>query len=91
MRFRTPTLVGAVVLVAAAGWVASRTGGEFLRSEVMALPLRELKTKRLDPMVKRAYESGQETVFKTRFQWVLIPAMLLLLLELFWIGGSRRP
>ena len=30
LRFRTPTLVVAMVLVAAAGWVASRTGGEFL-------------------------------------------------------------
>ena len=66
------------------------TGGEFLRSEVMALPLRQLKRKRLDPMVKRAYDSGEETVFKTRFQWALIPAMLLLLVELFWLGGSRR-
>jgi Ca-activated chloride channel family protein len=67
------------------------TGGEFLRSEVMTLPLRQLKQKRLDPMVKRAYDSGDETVWKTRFQWALIPAMLLLLLELCWIGGSRRP
>ena len=66
------------------------TGGEFLRSEVMALPLRQLKEKRLDPMVKRTYETGEETVYKTRFQWALIPAMLLLLLELFWMGGSRR-
>jgi Ca-activated chloride channel homolog len=66
------------------------TGGEFLRSQVMTLPLRQLKEKRLDPMVKRAYESGEETVWKTRFQWALIPAMLLLLLELYWIGGSRK-
>lgn len=64
--------------------------GEFLHAKVMALPLRQLKFKRLDPMVKRAYDTGEETVFKTRFQWVLIPAMLLLLLELYLVGGSRR-
>lgn len=30
LRFRAPTLVGAMVLVALAGWAAARTGGEFL-------------------------------------------------------------
>jgi Ca-activated chloride channel family protein len=70
--------------------MAAVTGGEFLRTDVMALPLRQLKEKRLDPMVKRAYEQGEETVYKTRFQWVLIPAMLLLLVELLFVGGSRR-
>ena len=40
-------------------------------------------------MVKRAYEQGEETVFKTRFQWVLIPAVLLLLLEMYLASGSR--
>ncbi len=66
------------------------TGGEFLRTDVMALPLVQLKNKRLDPMVKRAFDGGEETVFKTRFQWVLLPAMLLLVLELLLIGGTRR-
>jgi len=70
--------------------LAEATGGEFLRTDVMALPLVQLKTKRLDPMVKRAFEKGEETVYKTRFQWALIPAMLLLLLELLFVGGSRR-
>src|SRR5690606_26008661 len=70
--------------------LAAVTGGEFLRTDVMALPLVQLKAKRLDPMVKRAYEKGEETVFKTRFQWVLIPAMLLLFVELLFVGGSRR-
>ncbi|MCA8955865.1 MAG: VWA domain-containing protein [Planctomycetes bacterium] len=70
--------------------LASVTGGEFLRTDVMALPLRQLKEKRLDAMVKRAYEKGEETIYKTRFQWVLIPAMLLLLFELIRHGGRRR-
>ena len=75
---------------APAEFTAECVGETPLDMEVMSLPLRQLKRKRLDPMVKRAYDSGEETVFKTRFQWALIPAMLLLLLELFWIGGSRR-
>jgi len=70
--------------------LAESTGGEFLRTDVMALPLIQLKTKRLDPMVKRAFDEGEETVFRTRFQWALIPAMLLLVLELLFVGGSRR-
>ena len=70
--------------------LAESTGGEFLRTDVMALPLVQLKTKRLDPMVKRAFDEGEETVFRTRFQWALIPAMLLLVLELLFVGGSRR-
>jgi len=70
--------------------LAEATGGEFLRTDVMALPLVQLKNKRLDPMIKRAFDKGEETVYKTRFQWALIPAMLLLLLELLFVGGSRR-
>ncbi len=66
------------------------TDGEYLRSEVMALPLRQLKEKRLDAMVKRAYEAGEEVVLKARFQWLLIPAMLLLLLDMAWLGGRRQ-
>lgn len=70
--------------------LAESTGGEFLRTDVMALPLVQLKNKRLDSMVKRAFDQGEETVYKTRFQWLLIPAMLLLFLELLLVGGSRR-
>lgn len=64
--------------------------GEFLRADVMPLPLLELKTKRLDPMVKRAYEAGEETVYKSRFQWTLLPALLLLLWDMIAFGGWRR-
>lgn len=69
--------------------LAGVTGGEFLRADVVALPLLELKQKRLDPMVERAYDAGEDVVYKTRFQWLLLPALLLLLLELAWYGGSR--
>ena len=56
----------------------------------MALPLVELKEKRIDPMLKRAYEAGEDVLRKTRFQWALLPAVLLLLWELLVSGGRRR-
>lgn len=66
------------------------TGGEFVRADVLPLPVVELKEKRLDPMLKRSYDAGEDEVYKTRFQWVLLPAVLLLLLELMFAGGTRR-
>ncbi len=66
------------------------TGGEFVRADVLALPIVELKRMRLDPMLKRAYDSGEDVVHKTRYQWVLLPMILLLLFELLFCGGSRR-
>ena len=69
--------------------ISELTGGEFIRADQMALPLVELKAKRMDPMLKRAYDAGEEVVRKTRFQWVLLPGMLLLLLEMLICGGRR--
>ncbi len=66
------------------------TGGEFLRADVMSLPLLELKAKRLDLMAKRAYEAGEETIYNSRFQWTLLPALLLLLWDMLAFGGWRR-
>ncbi len=65
-------------------------GGEFLRCDVVALPLVELKRKRMDPMLKRAYDAGEETLHQTRFQWALLPAVILLLIEVLLRGGRRR-
>ena len=70
--------------------IAAATGGEFVRADVMPLPLVELKAKRIDPMLQRTYEAGEETMHKTRFQWVLLPAVVLLLAELLRRGGRRR-
>jgi Ca-activated chloride channel family protein len=70
--------------------LAESAGGEFVRADVMPLPLIELKRKRIDPMVARAYEAGEETLRKTRFQWVLLPGVVLLILELLLVGGRRR-
>ncbi len=70
--------------------MAETTGGEFLRADVMPLPLLELRVKRLEPMAKRAYQAGEETIYKSRFQWALLPALLLLLWDMLWWGGWRR-
>ncbi len=70
--------------------MALATGGEFIRADVMPLPLVELKRKRLDPMLDRVYEDGEETLLKTRYQWVLLPGILLLLWDILICGGRRR-
>lgn len=70
--------------------LAESSSGDFVRADVMPLPLVELKRKRMDPMLKRAYDAGEETTKKTRYQWVLLPGVLLLILEILAIGGARR-
>ncbi|HLU39486.1 MAG TPA: VWA domain-containing protein [Planctomycetota bacterium] len=70
--------------------MAEAAGGDLVRADVVALPLLELKRKRLDPMLQRTFEAGEETVAKTRYQWVLIPCFVLLLVELFLAGGRAR-
>jgi Ca-activated chloride channel family protein len=69
--------------------IANACGGEFLRADAVALPLRELKTKRLDPIAERSYDAGAERQRRTRFQWVLLPVVLLLLWEAWRQGGYR--
>ncbi len=70
--------------------LASVTGGEFVRADAVALPLVELHQKRLVPMQKRSYEAGEETARKARYQWVLLPLLLLLLWEIANAGGRHR-
>lgn len=70
--------------------VAAATGGEFLRADAMVLPLNELHGKRLLPMQKRSYDAGQETGKRARYQWVLLPLLLLLLFEIAMAGGRHR-
>ena len=70
--------------------IAEATGGQYVRADVMALPLVELKEKRIDPMVQRSYDAGEETLYKTRFQWVLLPAVILLMVVVMRHGGRRR-
>lgn len=70
--------------------LAARCGGEFLRADAVPLPLVELAQKRLEPMAERSYDAASETSRRTRFQWVLMPVVLLLLWELWAQGGGRR-
>lgn len=70
--------------------IAEATGGEFVRADAMALPLRELYEKRIAPLQKRSFEQGEEKVMKARYQWVLLPLLLLLLYEIATLGGHRR-
>jgi Ca-activated chloride channel family protein len=70
--------------------LAGATGGEFVRAEAMALPLHELHEKRLKPMQKRSYAAGEETGKQARYQWVLLPLLVLLLWEIALAGGMHR-
>jgi len=69
--------------------LAEATGGEFVRAEAMALPLNELHDKRLVPMQKRSYEAGEEQQKQARYQWLLLPLLVLLLWEMAMAGGRR--
>ncbi|MEO6597322.1 MAG: VWA domain-containing protein [Planctomycetota bacterium] len=70
--------------------VATVTGGDFVRADAMVLPLSELHRKRLLPMEKRSYDAGEETGKQARYQWVLLPLLLLLLFEIATAGGRHR-
>lgn len=70
--------------------VASATGGTFLYAEKMVLPLNQLHRERLLPMQKRAYDAGAETGKRARYQWVLMPLLVLLLWEIAMAGGRHR-
>ncbi|MCA8950627.1 MAG: VWA domain-containing protein [Planctomycetes bacterium] len=70
--------------------LAAVTGGDFVRAEVTALPINEIHQKRLVPMQKRSYDAGEETGKQARYQWVLLPLLLLLLFEIATAGGRHR-
>lgn len=70
--------------------LANATGGEFVRADAMVLPLNELHQKRLLPMQKRAYDAGEQTGKRARYQWVLLPLVVLLLWEMAMAGGRHR-
>ena len=70
--------------------VAAATGGEFVRADAMVLPLSELHRKRLLPMQKRSYDATAETGKRARYQWVLLPLLVLLLWEIAMAGGRHR-
>ena len=69
--------------------VEQSAGGAFLRADAAALPLLELKSKRIDPAAARVYDEGSRDRRKPQFQWLLIPALLILLYEVLTAGGRR--
>lgn len=70
--------------------LAQVAGGEFVHAGTMPLPLRELYRKRIEPMQKRSFDAGEEIVKRARYQWVLLPLLMLLLFEIVTMGGRRR-
>lgn len=69
--------------------MCSTARGDFLRGDVVAEPFVELFEKRLARLEKRGYDAGQESLHKSRFQWLLVPALLLVALAIWRTGGSR--
>lgn len=69
--------------------IARTTGGQFVRADSMVLPLLQLQRKLIGPMQQRIYESGQEQQKKPRYQWLLLPMVTLLLVEMMLRGGRR--
>lgn len=70
--------------------IASASGGEFLRADSMALPLRQLHELRIRPAVQRSYDAGEEQGLTPRYQWLLLPLLLLLAWEILARGGTAR-
>jgi Ca-activated chloride channel family protein len=70
--------------------IAELTGGEFLRADAMPLPLVELYEKRIEPSAKKVYEEEERREGKNRFQWPLLGAVVLWLLELAMVDRRRR-
>ncbi len=70
--------------------LAEATGGAFVRADAMALPLRQLYDLRVEPMEKRSFDAGEEKAKKARYQWVLLPMLLILLYEMWTAGGRSR-
>ena len=70
--------------------IVAAGGGDYVRADAMELPVRELYRKRLQPMEKRAFEQGEDTMREPRYQWVLLPLLLLLGFDLVTNGGRRR-
>lgn len=69
--------------------LAQAAQGEFVRADAMALPVVELHEKRLLPMEKRVYDAGQEQAKQARYQWVLLPLLLLLLWDIITAQGRH--
>ncbi len=69
--------------------LARSTGGVFVPAEGMAMPLVEVFNKRILPMDQRSYEGQERRRRIARYQWFLLPGMILLFAS-FLLSGRRR-
>jgi Ca-activated chloride channel family protein len=70
--------------------IAETTGGEFIDAGTMPLPLLELYEKRILPMARKTFEAEERREKKNRFQWPLLAAFVLWILELCLTDRKRR-
>ncbi|MEM6568166.1 MAG: VWA domain-containing protein [Planctomycetota bacterium] len=66
--------------------IADTTGGIYLEARGRVLPLEQLYSRAIAPMEGRDIVDGKERVPRDRYQWPLVLALVLLLLE----GGLRE-
>jgi Ca-activated chloride channel homolog len=69
--------------------LARSTGGVFVPAEGMAMPLVEVFNKRILPMDQRSYEGEERRRRIARYQWFLLPGMILLFAS-FLLSGRRK-
>ena len=70
--------------------IAETTGGEFVDAGAMPLPLLELYQKRIQPMARKSFEAEERREKKNRFQWPLLAALVLWILESCLTDRKRR-
>jgi Ca-activated chloride channel family protein len=70
--------------------IASTTGGEFVDAGASASPVAELYEQRIRPMAGRVCDPDGRRERANRFQWALLPAVLLWMLDLVLTDRVRR-
>ena len=70
--------------------ISSMTSGRYVRSVAGDMDLEQIYSEDiLNTMERKTMNQGKKKVWEHRFQWVLLPCVLLLLLELFWPSRGR--
>lgn len=64
--------------------IAETTGGRFVDANTLPRPLVSLYEDRIVPMARKAFEAGPGHERDNRFQWPLLLAVLLWMLEMAW-------
>jgi Ca-activated chloride channel family protein len=70
--------------------LAESCGGVFLAAEAHPLPVLEVFDKRVRPLVQRRFEEETKRRPRARFQWLLLPGLLCLLIAFVDPGRMRR-